>query len=169
MEIVLNEHNLKLEDIKYKLYKSRAILVNDNDEIIICNYNGVYLLPGGSLEKDETPLGGLIRELKEEIGVSYSESELSFLTCLKYYQKDYPRIEKDSTNRYVETNYFVGKFKGYNLDNIKLTENEKNSNFKIELVSLDKIQELLNNINSDNPRIPFFNKELNTILNYYNK
>lgn len=39
-------------------------------------YKGLYDLPGGGIEHDETPLEALTRELMEEIGVSIVKAEL---------------------------------------------------------------------------------------------
>lgn len=39
-------------------------------------YKGLYDLPGGGIEHDETPLEALTRELMEEIGVSIIKAEL---------------------------------------------------------------------------------------------
>ena len=39
-------------------------------------YKGLYDLPGGGIEHDETPLETLTRELMEEIGVSVVKAEL---------------------------------------------------------------------------------------------
>jgi 8-oxo-dGTP diphosphatase len=47
----------------------QAIIVNDKKELLLgFSYND-YQFPGGHLEKDEEPVKGLIRELKEETGI----------------------------------------------------------------------------------------------------
>ena len=56
MQIILNEDHLLLSDIEEYASKARAILVDDDNRIIVANYNGALLLPGGSLDKNETPI-----------------------------------------------------------------------------------------------------------------
>lgn len=40
-------------------------------------------IPGGKLDKKETPLAGLVRELEEETGVSFKETNFSLLATAK--------------------------------------------------------------------------------------
>jgi 8-oxo-dGTP diphosphatase len=49
-----------------------AIILNKDDEILICHRRDYDLwnLPGGGLEKNETPEKGVIREVKEETGLN---------------------------------------------------------------------------------------------------
>jgi len=60
-----------VNDVRYKIRRAvRAILFNDQNEIAIMHvtkYN-YHKLPGGGIEKDETRLNALNRELFEETG-----------------------------------------------------------------------------------------------------
>ncbi len=49
-----------------------------------------------------------------------------------------------------------------------LTESEKTGNFKLELIPLDKLEEIISNNKNNNPRNIYFIKELITVLKYYN-
>ena len=68
IERIYNYDNLKLEEINEKTTRARAILINSNNEILMCYSNGLqhYEFPGGHLEKNETLEDGLKREIKEE-------------------------------------------------------------------------------------------------------
>lgn len=44
--------------------------------------NGFWGVPGGKIEKGETPVAGAIRELKEETGITLKPEELSYLGAL---------------------------------------------------------------------------------------
>ena len=64
-KLIINEHNLNNLEIDKINTKVRAILVKNND-ILIANYGGILMLPGGKIDKYETYKDALIRELKEE-------------------------------------------------------------------------------------------------------
>ena len=57
---------------------SFGIITNENDEILLCHRNDYDLwnLPGGGLEKNETPWDCVIREAKEETGLNVEVSRL---------------------------------------------------------------------------------------------
>ena len=65
-ELILNEDKLKDKEIDDYVTRVKAIIVNDKKELLLgFSYND-YQFPGGHLEKEEEPVKGLIRELKEE-------------------------------------------------------------------------------------------------------
>lgn len=62
--------------IKPKTYGSRAIILSENSILLAKNINSKHWsLPGGKIEKDESPEQCLIRELKEELDIDVSSSE----------------------------------------------------------------------------------------------
>ena len=67
-KLVVNESNINNYDSYMK--KARAIVLNEKNEIYICNMNNTYLLPGGTVEDNESTFQTLIRELKEELGLA---------------------------------------------------------------------------------------------------
>ena len=62
----------------------QAIIYNNKDEVLLLRRqntgyeDGKLSLPGGHLEKNERVVDALIRELEEEIGVTFKESELEY-------------------------------------------------------------------------------------------
>ena len=168
MDLIINDYNLDLHKIDVFNTKVRALLIDDDNNILLANYGSVYLLPGGKIDGGEDATSAIIRELKEETGSEYLIDELEYLVTLDYYQKDYPiRRNNGIINRFTKTYYYVGKYKGILVNNQKLSEREKKDNFKLELVSLDNIEEIILNNKTNNPRNVFFIKELLTIIDYY--
>jgi 8-oxo-dGTP diphosphatase len=67
-----------------------CVLVDRQDRVLITRrpegkpLAGLWELPGGKVEADETPEHALIRELKEELGVAVEPEGLSPLTFVSY-------------------------------------------------------------------------------------
>ena len=165
MGIKINDDNLNLSEVQEFNSKVRAFLVDSNNNVLIANYGNVILLPGGSIDKDETNEEAIIRELVEETGCNYTAEELEFLNTIEFYQRDYPKRDGSKLNRLVTTHYYVGPFKGINKQS--LTEKEKKGKFKLELINLDELEEYVRNHQSDNPRNQYFVIELLKILANY--
>ena len=165
MELIINEDNLKLNEVEEFNCKVRALLIDENNNILIARYGNTILLPGGSIDRGETKEEALVRELKEETGNDYTINELAYLNTLKYYQKDYPKRDGRIENRLITTYYYVSKYKG--ISKQSLTEKEKKDNFMLELVPIDSLEELVLNNQNSNPRNIYFVKELLKVLEYY--
>lgn len=165
-KIVINDDNLddyRLDSIKSKV---RAILTVDN-KILIANYGGVVMLPGGKIDANETKRDAITRELKEETGIVYSKEELKPLFLLEYYQANYPTRDNRVLNRLMKTYFYYGTFKGIDENNKAMTEKEKKGNFSLELVD---IEEFINSLTiNENPRSEFFNREIKEAVKVYTK
>lgn len=167
MELVINEDNLFFEEVQEFNSKVRAILVDESNRILVANYGSVILLPGGSVDEGETTYEAIVRELGEELGQSYSVDELSWILELSYYQKNYPKRDGSVKNRLVQTYYFVGRYKGVVASAQQLTEKEQKDDFRLELVSIDSLENMIMENVNNNPRNVYFQKELLTVLRFY--
>ncbi len=167
MEMVLNSGNLSDSEITLKSKKVRCLLLDDNDNLLVANYGGVYMLPGGKLDGDEDKTEALNRELKEELGVEYTASEVMFFVDVKSYQKDYPSRDDEVINRCVETSYFIGKYKGVSKEEQSLSEKEVKANFRLELISLSSIMNVVSNNPTENVRNPYFREELLAVCDLF--
>lgn len=169
MELLINKDNLNVNEVQEISTKVRAILVDENNKILIANYGNVILLPGGKVDEGETVLDAITRELSEELGQNYTAEELEFLITLNYFQKNYPKRDETFKNRLVQTHYFIGKYKEINKPKQKLTEKEQKSNFRLELISLENLENIILNNQNKNPRNIYFQTELLTILDNFKK
>ncbi len=167
MSLIINDNNLKLSSIHEFKNKVRAILLDSDKNVLIAYYGGVILFPGGGIDYGESASIAIMREFKEEIGISYKEDELEYLNTVSHYQDNYPCQDGHLVNRLITTHYYVGEFKGIKRNNQKLTINEKTYNFKLDVVPFEQLEELVLNNPTDNPRNRFFIEEIKTILKEY--
>ena len=97
MNLIINDEGLAKNEIDEMNQKARALLIDDDNNILIAYYGGVYLLPGGKIDNNETPIQAIIRELLEETGTYYTEQDFEFLTTIQSFQKNYPKEMGHST------------------------------------------------------------------------
>ena len=144
-EIVYNNDKLKDEDITEIVIRTKALIINDKN-IFLGNENNIYQFPGGHLEDSETLIECLKREILEETGIEIENNEIKkqFMK-ITYLNKNWPEIGK---NRKAITYYYIIETtKMPNINKVKYTEYEKEGNFKIEIIPLDKsISVIENNI-----------------------
>lgn len=75
--------------MKYTVAPATNVLVIRDGKVLLSRrantdwLNGHLCLPGGHVEEGETPHQALIREIKEELGVTVRENELKFI-CSVY-------------------------------------------------------------------------------------
>ncbi len=162
--IKINDSKMSDTEIEKVKRKARAFLIQD-DKVLVANYAGVWLLPGGSIEPDETKEEAIIRELKEETGVDYDLSELENVLTINFFEKDYPITSKMNINRLLVTDYYFGYYKGVDIFGTKRSKSEKKLNFSLKLVTYEELEALINEP-SDNPRKKFFDRELKEVLSY---
>ncbi|MDO8667814.1 MAG: NUDIX hydrolase [bacterium] len=94
-----------------------AIIMNDTGEILFvkASYKDHWTLPGGVVEKDESPKIACLREVKEETGLSLAD--------VKFLGVDYApaREEKNENLQFV---FFGGKLSASEMKNIKVDGQE---------------------------------------------
>lgn len=167
MNLIINDDKLQIKEIDEFHTKVRALLITEENQVLIASYSGVLLLPGGSLESREPIVKAIVRELKEETGQCYKSEDFRYLTCLEYFQKDYPKRDGSYQNRLVKTYYFIADYKSPLEVKHFLSESERSGNFMLKLVPLNEIDKLIAANNTDNPRNVYFQKELATIIKFY--
>ncbi len=165
-ELITNFGNLSEEEVNETNTKSRLIIMNDKGQILLENYAGVFLLPGGKHKNGENDISGLIREIREETGIDISGDEVKSLVKAKMYVRDYPKInESGNVNRLSTTNYFyLLSNKKINEKAVELDVNEKKYNLTMQFVDINKAIELINSNPSLNPRKKYFEEELLKVL-----
>lgn len=108
---------------------SRAVIVRDG-KILLSHetVSGWWLVPGGGMERDETPEECCVREVEEETGVIVRPLE-QFLTLYEYYEE----------YRYI-SHYFICEVTGSG--KTRLTEAEKQRGLEPRWIPLEEAVEL---------------------------
>ena len=108
-----NPTELLYKEINEEKRKVRLLVCNSNDEILVAHYNGIYMLPGGTLEEnerfDKAIKKALRREIKEEIGIDIEGKPIKYFETIDYWQENYPKVNGEVVNRIVTTDYYKTK------------------------------------------------------------
>jgi len=140
-KIIYNNDKLDMKDINRVVKRAKLIIINDNNEILLAHSNNNYFLVGGHVEGNESDMSCLEREIKEEVGVDIKVPKLSPFLTIEYYNRNYP--EENINTLSLINYYYFNKNIEPNLDNINLTEEEKNGGFKLEFINLDNVIDIL--------------------------
>ena len=142
-EIIKTNNINNLEEINCIIKRAKLLVENDKNEILICHSHHNYFLLGGHVEEDESDEVCLNRELNEEAGVNIVFEDLNPFMTIKYFDSDYPEV---GINTFSLINYYSIKYNLVpNLNNLNLTDDEKEGKFTIEFINKDIIVDYLNN------------------------
>ena len=137
---IINYDHLKEEEIKDRIIRVKALMINSKKEILLASAYTTNQFPGGHLEEGETLDEGLKREILEETGIILNQEYKPFF-CLKYFLKDYPVL---GNHRSIEIYYYyIPTDETYNLANAHLDDQEKNGDFKLTYVKLKELKKYL--------------------------
>ena len=172
MKIVdFNENALRYDEISKVVRKVRAFVINSQlDKVLLVYYAGLYMLPGGSIDNEETELEALKRELLEEAGIEIDDNKAMPFLLINSYDKDYVDRKCGIINRLTKT-YFYKVVTNQNIDNSKkkLSESELKANQTIEYIDLNNIKELIEMNESNNKKRKQFDREILTALYVFSK
>ena len=166
-EIVLNKTRLKEDEITEVLEKSRIVLRNDNDEIILTRFGRVYFLPGGKIEYGETPVDTIKREVMEETNINVLLDDIEPFLVVKNYLRDYELRDGTIANRLLITYYFTGFTTTDNIEYFNLTRVEKEDNLRGFFIEMEEAEELINDYNKDDPKASYLAIETKKVLEEY--
>ena len=140
--IIINDKKLLEKDIDYNVIRTKAFIVNDNDEILLVHNNHTYQFPGGHLELGESLIDSIRRELKEELGINNMAIRNPFLEIETYddnYFNSHDKVLNKIVYFKVETNDVP------NISNLDLDLLEKNTPFNIVKVKINELSKFIIN------------------------
>ena len=140
-KIIVNNDNLKEEDITEVVKRVKVLLINSNDEILLGYEHNDYQFPGGHVEDDESLIDTVKREIKEEVGIDLNIDNIEPFAVSIGYWKDWPL---KGMNRKTEIYYFEIKSDiKPDLDNTNYTNHEKEGKFELRYIPLDNVENVL--------------------------
>ncbi len=166
-KIITNADNLKEKDMTELVRKVKILLINSKNELMLGYSHKEYQFPGGTQEENEELIDTINREITEETGIVLNLKNLDAFACAIGYYKDWPKKGK---NKKIEIYYYEVKTdEKPNLDNLNLTDSEKEGDFELRYINLDNVEkELINNaeVYGDKHGIA---KEMLSLLKVYKK
>lgn len=145
IEFVTNRDNLKESDVTEVVQRVKVLLINSKNEILLGYSDHEYQFPGGHVEENEDLIDTVNREIQEETGMELNVKDVKPFAVSLGYWKDWPSVGK---NRKTEVYYYeVFTDELPNLNNTNYTKSEKENNFELRYIPLDRVEdELLENI-----------------------
>ncbi len=140
-QIFYNYDMLTENDINNVVSRVKVLLINSKREVLLGFEHNTFQFPGGHVEENETLGDCIVREIKEETGIELENVERKPFFVIKYFNKDYPEVGLNSC--FLINYYIIETDEPFNLNNINLTENEKDGNFELKYIPLEKIEETL--------------------------
>lgn len=121
-------------DIKRDITRVKAFIIDKDNNILLALSRGGCQLPGGHLEEGEDILTGLVRELKEETGITFEDN------FTRFFEAHYT-----GNDGYISRVIYHYTFsdKEPNIESTHYTEQEIEYNFKIIKTPLMTLPKLL--------------------------
>lgn len=163
--IVHNHDNLTYKDINDFTVRARALLINDDNEILMGYLDGTYQFPGGHVEDEEELSETLYREVLEETGIRIEKKEYE-----PFYQVNrfYKSLDREGINRFKQFNYYiVHTNEKYDLSKRKLDQFEIDKNYELRYIPLDKLLDELDRTMNDNKRNIRVYEDIKDVITYY--
>lgn len=131
-ELIINDENLKDEEMDGIVTRVKAFIINSDNKVFVARSNGGCQLPGGHVERNETYEKALVREVREEVGITVKEEEIKEFFKIRRYMTNYFNTSKNMISDVI---YFVIKTdEKPNKKNTHYTSLEKEYQFHIESV-----------------------------------
>jgi 8-oxo-dGTP pyrophosphatase MutT (NUDIX family) len=140
-KVLFNEDKLTKNDINHEIKRAKLLIINDNEEFLLCHSYDTYHIIGGHVNNGESDRECILREVKEESGIVLTDEEFTPLMEIRYYCKDYP--EKGINTEYIAHYYFLHKDEKPHMKDAELTHQEVVGEFKIKRIPRDKAMDIL--------------------------
>ena len=166
-EILYNDDMLRDYEIDEKIIRTKALIVNSNNEILLGYSYKTYQFPGGHIEGNENIVDCIFREVKEETGIVLTDKDIAPFMMIKKYMKNY---RNTGINRENDIYYFIiNTDKKIDISNTNYDLRESLGNYELIRVSLDEVEALLEESIEDNPVNKYIVEEMLEVINEYKR
>ena len=166
-EILYNHNQLNEYEINEIVTRTKALIINSKQEILLGYCSKTYQFPGGHLEENESLLDCFNREITEETGLMLNVQNIEPFMLVRYYNKDYP---KKGINRCSEVYFYVVKTDvSYDLQRTNYDKGEKEGNYTLYYIPLEEIERVLTNSIPDNPKNIVIVPEMLEVIKEYQR
>lgn len=161
--IFINDGNLKEDELDFEVIRVKGLIINSAGDILIAHNNGTYQFPGGHKEDNETLDESLEREIKEETGIDVV-SNGPFMQITTYDPNYFGQNKKVCNKIYY---YVIDTDEVPNFSETHYDELECQTEFNLFYISLNKLQEFLNNAIEDKTLDGNIGREMLLVLDEY--
>jgi 8-oxo-dGTP pyrophosphatase MutT (NUDIX family) len=164
-EFIINDDNLKEEDVEMKVVRVKALILNSKGSILLAFNNNTYQFPGGHVDDDETIDECMKREIKEEVGIDVEVND-PFLS-IETYDANYFGTGKKVLN----TIYYYRIFTDLEPDfsKTKYDELELQTDFNLFYVDFSNLENFLVSKIDSNEIDPKIAREMIHVVKEYKK
>ncbi len=139
-QIFINEENLNEDELDFSVIRVKGLIINGKKEILLAHNNGTYQFPGGHKEENETLEESLIREIKEETGITTKLDNGPFMQITTYDGNYFNTGKKVSNKIYY---FVINTDDNPNFSETQYDELECQTEFNLFYVKIDYLREFL--------------------------
>ena len=139
--VLINDNNLDINDIDYEVIRVKGLIINSNDELLMVDNNNTYQFPGGHIIEEESLEDCLAREINEELGIDVNIDNGPFMMITTYDNNYFNTGSKVCNKIYY---YIVRSDVEPDINNLKLDNLERNTDFIILRIKLHDLEAFLN-------------------------
>lgn len=165
-KLFINQDNLTKEEIDEEAIRSKGIVVNDKDELLLAYNNYTFQLPGGHRKGDESLEETLLREIKEETGIDMVIENGPFMAITEYC-RNYRNSNKNRCNKIYYYALKCNELPDYG--NRNLSDFESKTDFDLFYVKMSEIEDFLQESIKNKTLDKLIGYEMIEVLKVYKK
>lgn len=139
-KIIINDDKLSDIDIETNVVRVKGIIINAKGKVLLAHNNYTYQFPGGHVEENEDLDTCIIREIKDETGISLNVKEEPFLSIITY-DNNYFNTGKKVKNTIYYYRFFTDLMP--NIDETHYDSLELETDFNLFYVDFKGLKEFI--------------------------